>query len=144
MIVVMGSLVVAKRQAMKDLCTHTESHSTRRKYLDENKSIDAPHKTDDELLGNDGEEHRAPEEEHYHHTHKHHRKHRKTEYGFATLTIAEEYKIAAALPLAALLMCICMIFHSIGDFSFQIPIIVWTFAIFIASALMINSEIKRR
>ncbi len=142
-IVVIGSLVVAKRQAMKDLCTHAESHSTRRKYLDENKSIDAPHKTDDELLGNDSEEHRAPEEEHHHHTHKHHRKHRKTEYGFATLTTAEEYKIAAALPLAALLMCICMIFHSIGDFSFQIPIIVWTFAIFIASALMINSEIKR-
>ncbi len=142
MITVMCGLVNAKRQAMKDLKTHSESHSSRRKYIDENRSINAPHKTDDDLLDEDDED--EDEEEPRHHHHKHHHKHRKTEYGFATLTSPIEYKLAAALPLAALLMCICMIFHSLGDFSFQIPTIVWTFAIFIASALMINSEIKRR
>lgn len=143
MVFIMGGLINANNQAMKDLKTHSESHNTRRKYIENDNSIDAPHKTDDDLLDEedeeDGEEYRL----HKHH-HKHHRKHRKSEYGFATLTSPIEYKLAAALPLAALLMCICMIFHSLGDFSFQIPTIVWTFAIFIASALMINSEIKRK
>ena len=141
MLTIFGGLINAKRQALKDLRTHSESHSTRRKYIDENTSIEAHHKAnDDSLDGNIDEAALDNNEEHHH---KHHRKHRKTEYGFATLTTPAEFKIAAALPLAALLMCICMIFHSIGDFSFQIPTIVWTFAIFIASALMINSEIKR-
>lgn len=147
MITVICGLVNAKRQAMKDLKTHSDSHSSRRKYIDENKSIDAPHKTADDFAEDDDEEDEEKDEEeehqHRHHHHKHHHKHRKTEYGFATLTSPVEYKLAAALPLAALLMCIAMIFHSLGDFSFQIPAIVWTFAIFIASALMINSEIKR-
>lgn len=141
MLTIFGGLINAKRQALKDLRTHSESHSTRRKYIDENTSIEAHHKAnDDSLDGNIDEAALDNNEEHHH---KHHRKHRKTEYGFATLTTPAEFKIAAALPLAALLMCICMIFHSIGDFSFQIPTIVWTFAIFVASALMINSEIKR-
>ena len=141
MLTIFGGLINAKRQALKDLRTHSESHSTRRKYIDENTSIEAHHKAnDDSLDGNIDEAALDNNEEHHH---KHHRKHRKTEYGFATLTTPAEFKIAAALPLVALLMCICMIFHSIGDFSFQIPTIVWTFAIFIASALMINSEIKR-
>lgn len=141
MLTIFGGLINAKRQALKDLRTHSESHSTRRKYIDENTSIEAHHKANDDSLAENIDEAALDNNEEYHH--KHHRKHRKTEYGFATLTTPAEFKIAAALPLAALLMCICMIFHSIGDFSFQIPTIVWTFAIFIASALMINSEIKR-
>lgn len=142
MIIVMGGLINSKRQALKDLRTHSESHSSRRKYISENETIEAPHKQlseDDSLEENGLDEDGVAE---YHH-HKRHRKHRKSEYGFATLTNPVEYKLAAALPFAALLMCIAMIFHSLGDFSFQIPAIVWTFAIFIASALMINSEIKR-
>jgi hypothetical protein len=141
MLTIFGGLINAKRQALKDLRTHSESHSTRRKYIDENTSIEAHHKVNDDSLDENIDEAALDNNEEHHH--KHHRKHRKTEYGFATLTTPAEFKIAAALPLAALLMCICMIFHSIGDFSFQIPTIVWTFAIFIASALMINSEIKR-
>lgn len=141
MLTIFGGLINAKRQALKDLRTHSESHSTRRKYIDENTSIEAHHKANDDSLDENIDEAALDNNEEHHH--KHHRKHRKTEYGFATLTTPAEFKIAAALPLAALLMCICMIFHSIGDFSFQIPTIVWTFAIFIASALMINSEIKR-
>lgn len=141
MLTIFGGLINAKRQALKDLRTHSESHSTRRKYIDENTSIEAHHKANDDSLAENIDEATLDNNEEHHH--KHHRKHRKTEYGFATLTTPAEFKIAAALPLAALLMCICMIFHSIGDFSFQIPTIVWTFAIFIASALMINSEIKR-
>ncbi len=141
MLTIFGGLINAKRQALKDLRTHSESHSTRRKYIDENTSIEAHHKANDDSLAENIDEAALDNNEEHHH--KHHRKHRKTEYGFATLTTPAEFKIAAALPLAALLMCICMIFHSIGDFSFQIPTIVWTFAIFIASALMINSEIKR-
>lgn len=141
MLTIFGGLINAKRQALKDLRTHSESHSTRRKYIDENTSIEAHHKANDDSLDENIDEATLDNNEEHHH--KHHRKHRKTEYGFATLTTPAEFKIAAALPLAALLMCICMIFHSIGDFSFQIPTIVWTFAIFIASALMINSEIKR-
>lgn len=141
MLTIFGGLINAKRQALKDLRTHSESHSTRRKYIDEKTSIEAHHKANDDSLDENIDEAALDNNEEHHH--KHHRKHRKTEYGFATLTTPAEFKIAAALPLAALLMCICMIFHSIGDFSFQIPTIVWTFAIFIASALMINSEIKR-
>lgn len=141
MLTIFGGLINAKRQALKDLRTHSESHSTRRKYIDENTSIEAHHKANDDSSAENIDEAALDNNEEHHH--KHHRKHRKTEYGFATLTTPAEFKIAAALPLAALLMCICMIFHSIGDFSFQIPTIVWTFAIFIASALMINSEIKR-
>ncbi|MBO7223942.1 MAG: O-antigen ligase family protein, partial [Kiritimatiellae bacterium] len=146
MVTIIGGLINAKRQALKDLKTHSEGHSSRRRYVGENDSVAAPHKdlNDDFAEEEDDQDDIDEEQEGKHHHHKHHHRHRKTEYGFATLTSPIEYKLAAALPLAALLMCICMIFHSLGDFSFQIPAIVWTFAIFIASALMINSEIKRR
>ena len=146
MVTIIGGLINAKRQALKDLKTHSEGHSSRRRYVGENDSVAAPHKDLNDDFAEEEDEHDDIEEsqEDRQHHHKHHHRHRKTEYGFATLTSPVEYKLAAALPLAALLMCICMIFHSLGDFSFQIPAIVWTFAIFIASALMINSEIKRR
>lgn len=146
MVTIIGGLINAKRQALKDLNTHADGHSSRKRHIEENESVASLNKvSDDDYVEEDDLEDELEEElfERHRH-HKRHHRHRKTEYGFATLTSPVEYKLAAALPLAALLMCICMIFHSLGDFSFQIPAIVWTFAIFIASALMINSEIKRR
>ena len=46
--------------------------------------------------------------------------------------------LARALPLGALLYCIVLILHSFGDFSLQMPSIVWLFAFVLSSAVLEN------
>lgn len=48
--------------------------------------------------------------------------------------------IERALPLAALLLCAVMTVHSLGDFSFQVPAIVWTFAAVITGGLLVPQK----
>ena len=46
--------------------------------------------------------------------------------------------LARALPLGALLYCIVLVLHSFGDFSLQMPSIVWLFAFVLSSAVLEN------
>lgn len=45
-------------------------------------------------------------------------------------------ELERALPLAALLACLIMTIHSLGDFSFQMPSITWAFAVLIFGAIL--------
>ena len=45
-----------------------------------------------------------------------------------------------ALPLASLLACLVMIFHSFGDFSFQIPSITWAFGAMLAAGILATNK----
>ena len=46
--------------------------------------------------------------------------------------------LARGLPLGALLYCVVLILHSFGDFSLQMPSIVWLFAFVLSSAILEN------
>ena len=46
--------------------------------------------------------------------------------------------LARGLPLGALLYCVVLILHSFGDFSLQMPSIVWLFAFVLSSAVLEN------
>ena len=48
------------------------------------------------------------------------------------------HALARSLPLGALLYCIVLILHSFGDFSLQMPSIVWLFVFVISSAVLEN------
>lgn len=48
--------------------------------------------------------------------------------------------ILRAMPLAALLACLVMAIHSLGDFSFQMPSIVWLFAFMAAGGVLAGSR----
>ena len=45
-------------------------------------------------------------------------------------------ELERALPLAALLACLIMTIHSLGDFSFQMPSITWAFAVLVFGAIL--------